>query len=325
MRRIILLFTCSILSLILTSCALAGNPLERAEATPVPGLPMKLHPATATDDDATKMEIILFYRYEQSDMLSSETRTISVPRDESPEMVAVRTLLTGPQASHTELKRLFPHNTAVLNVHSNNDTLFITFNEDILNDGIPQHWNTDPFWKTEAPLRRRLTMQSLVATITENFSYSYVQVMLSGNQLQNVSTRLDNSYYLDGSTGLADRLIRDESFLLTMQNTALTILRAWQLHDYELLYQFTAPVQSTKPSYTDFVEDLNECATLTAYSAGAGYSSADSNRATVTLDISYRFNEQEYRCPSYPLWLVRDNGLWKVPYEELQRLMLRDY
>jgi len=325
MKRIILLFSCTLLLILLSSCALAGNPIERAEATPVPGLPMKLHPATATDENAEKMEITLFYRYEKSDMLSSETRVITVPRDESPETITVRQLLAGPQASHTELKRLFPHNTAVLDVHSSEDTLFITFNEDILNDGIPQEWSKDPVWKTEAPLRRRLTMQSLVATITENFSYPYIQVMLSANQMQDVSTRLDNSYFLDGRTGLADRLTRDETMLLTMQNTALTLLKAWQVHDYELLYQFTATTHMQKPSYADFVDALDGCAMLTAYSASAGYSSANSKRATVTLDISYRIDDREYHCPSYPLWLVRDNDLWKIPYEELQRLMLRDH
>lgn len=325
MKRIMLFFSCVFLLLFLSSCALASNPLERAEATPVPGLPMNLHPANATDENADKMEITLFYRYEQSDMLSSETRVISVPRDESPEIIAVRQLLAGPQASHTELKRLFPHNTAVLDVHSADDTLYITFTEDLLNDGIPQQWSKDPVWKTEAPLRRKLTMQSLVATITENFSYSYVQVMLSGSQTQDIGTRLDNSYFLDGRTGLADRLTRDETALLTMQNAALTILRAWQLHDYELLYQFTSSLHSQKPAYPDFVDALEDCATLTAYAAGVGYASVDSKRATVTLEMSYRMNDQEYHCPAYPLWLVRDNDLWKIPYEELQRMMLRDH
>lgn len=325
MKRITLLFTCTFLLLLLSSCALAGNPLERAEATPVPGIPMKLHSATATDENADKMEITLFYRYEQSDMLSSETRLISVPRDESPEMITIRQLLSGPQASHTELKRLFPHNTAVVDVHSTDDTLFITFTEDLLNDGIPQQWSNDPIWKTEAPLRRKLTMQSLVATITENFSYPYVQVMLSGSQTQDIGARLDNSYFLDGRTGLADRLTRDETALLTMQNAALTILKAWQLHDYELLYQFTSSLYSQKPAYPDFVDALEDCATLTAYAAGVGYSSVDSKHATVTLELSYRVNDQEYSCSAYPLRLVRDNDLWKIPYEELQHMMLRDH
>lgn len=325
MKRIILLFSCVALLFLLSSCALASNPLARAEATPVPGLPMELHPATASDKDADKLEITLFYRYEQSDMLSSETRIVSVPRDESPEIIAVRQLLAGPQASHTELKRLFPHNATVLNVHSSEDTLFITFSEDILNDGIPQNWKDDPVWRTEAPLRRMLTMQSLVATITENFSYPYVQVMLSHNQTQDISTRLDNSYFLDGRTGLAERLMRNESMLLTMQNTALTILKAWQLHDYELLYQFTAPMHDQKPSFSAFVEALENCAALTAYSASAGHSTAGSTRGTVTLDIAYRTGGQEYHCPAYPLWLVREDDLWKIPYEELQRLMLRDH
>ncbi len=324
MKRICLLLLGISLFLLLTGCAAATNPLEQAEATPVPGLPMTLHSAEAPAGNADKMEITLFYRYQQTGMLGSETRLISVPKDESPEMVTVRQLLAGPQASHTDLTRLFPHNTSVVNVSASGDTLYITLSEDLLNDGVPAKWQEDPAWRLEAPLRRRLTMQSLAATITENFSYPYIQVLLSYNQSASVSMRLDNSYYLDERTGLADRLMRDESVLLTMQNTALTILKAWQERDYELLYRFTVSNNSQKPAYTTFVEQLEDCALLTKYAASAGHAPAGSQRATVTLQLDYQIDGQNCSCPAYPLWLIREDNVWKIPYENLLQLMLRD-
>lgn len=307
--------------LLLTGCATTTNPLEKAEATPVPGLPMSLHSAEAPVENADKMEITLFYRYQQSDMLGSETRTITVPKDESPEMITVRQLLAGPQASHTDLTRLFPHNTSVVNVSASGDTLYITLSEDLLTDGIPANWKDDPAWELEAPLRRRLTMQSLAATMTENFSYPYIQVLLSYNQSASVSMRLDNSYYLDERTGLADRLTRDEKMLLTMQNTALTILKAWQERDFGLLYQFTLSHHSQKPAYADFVQQLENLPVLTGYAASAGHCPAGSDRATVTLELSYLINGHEYYCPAYPLWLICEDNVWKVPYEGLLQLM----
>ncbi len=322
MKKHFLLLGCLLLLLTLTGCAAAANPLERAEATPVPGLPMTLHAAEAPLENAEKMEITLFFRYQQTGMLGSETRTIAVPRDESPEMATVRQLLTGPQASHTDLTRLFSHNTSVLNVTPSGDTLFITLSEDLLSDSIPSEWAQDPVWKLEAPLRRKLTMQSLVATITENFSYPYVQVMVSYKQTTDVSTRLDNSYFLDGRSGLSERMTRDESLLLTMQNTALTLLRAWQLKDFEQLYRFTAADDTLLPGYDEFVKTLDECALLTAFSASAGH--ASNRHATVTLNLSYRVDGQDCSCPAYPLRLVREDEIWKIPYQELQRLMLRN-
>jgi len=318
MKKLCLLLLCCLL---LTGCASVGNPLEQAEATPVPGLPMTLHSAEAPLDNADKMEITLFYRYQESGMLGSETRSITVPKDESPEMVTVRQLLAGPQASHTDLTRLFPHNTSVVNVTAGEDTLYITLSEDLLSDAVPQQWQDDPAWQQEAPLRRKLTMQSLAATMTENFSYPYIQVLISYNRSTSVSMRLENSYFLDGRTGLADRLTRDERLLLTMQNTALTILKAWQERDYELLYRFTVAEHDEMPAYTDFVEQLDSCAILTDYSASAGHVAAGSRRATVTLDLTYRQDGQEQRCAAYPLWLDREDNIWKISYESLLRLM----
>ena len=322
MKKGALLLICLLMMLLLSGCAASANPLERAEATPVPGMSESLHSAKAAAENADKMEVTLFFRYQQTDMLGSEIRTISVPRDESPEMAVVRQLLTGPQASHTDLTRLFPHNTSVLKVTPSGDTLFITLSEDLLSDGVPAEWAQDPVWKLEAPLRRKLTLQSLVATITENFSYPYVQVMLSYKQTTDVSTRLDNSYFLDGRTGLSERMTRDESLLLTMQNTALTLLRAWQLKDFEQLYRFTAASAADLPAYADFVAALDDCAVLTGFTASAGH--ASSRHATVTLSLSYQINGQESDCPAYPLRLIRENEVWKIPYHELQRLMLRE-
>lgn len=318
MKKLCLLLLCCLL---LTGCASVGNPLEQAEATPVPCLPMTLHSAEAPLDNADKMEITLFYRYQESGMLGSETRSITVPKDESPEMVTVRQLLAGPQASHTDLTRLFPHNTSVVNVTAGEDTLYITLSEDLLSDAVPQQWQDDPAWQQEAPLRRKLTMQSLAATMTENFSYPYIQVLISYNRSTSVSMRLENSYFLDGRTGLADRLTRDERLLLTMQNTALTILKAWQERDYELLYRFTVAEHDEMPAYADFVEQLDSCAMLTDYSASAGHVAAGSRRATVTLDLTYRQDGQEQRCAAYPLWLDREDNIWKISYESLLRLM----
>ncbi len=311
--------------LLLPSCTAAVNPLAKAEATPVPGLLMTVHSATASDELATQMDMTLFFRYQQTDMLACETRTISVAKDESAELATVRQLLSGPRASHAGMSRLFPHNTAVTDVTASGDTLFITLSEGLLNDGIPANWQEDPLWRSEAPLRRTLTIQSLVATITENFPYPYVQVLIAHDKAANVSTRLDLSYFLDGRSGLEERLSRDESHLLTMQNTALMLLEAWQSRDYERLYLFTAASlpDDARPLYQDFLTSLDPSAALIDYAASGGHASADNRQATVALNMTYLADGQEVHMPAYPLRLVREDDVWKIPYSQLQRLMLR--
>lgn len=322
--RILLCLLCLFL---LTSCAAAANPLTRAQSTPVPGLPAPEHAMTPPAETAESMEIMLFFRYQQTGLLACETRSIQVPRDESTELTVVRQLLAGPQASHEDLVRLFPHNTTVTDVTATEDTLMVTLSEGLLNDGLPATWAEDAAWKNEAPLRRKLAIQSLVATLTENFSYPYVQIFIAHEQAANVSTRLDASYFLDGRTGPTEKLCRDETLLMTMQNTALHVLEAWYQRDYERLYQFTATAQANdqRPFYQDFAQELDGCVPLVAYTASAGHAPAGSDRATLTLNLTCVLDGQETELPALPLRLIREEGIWRVPYSELKRLMLRSH
>lgn len=309
---------------LLSACAAATNPLTKAMSTPVPGIPETDHVAVAPAEQSNQMEIALFFRYQQTGLLACETRTINIQTDESAEETVIRQLLAGPQASHTDLHRLFPHNAALVDTTVSGDILMVTLNEALLNDGIPENWSSDPAWRTEAPLRRKLTMQSLVATITENFSYPYVQVFLVNDQASHVSTRLDSSYFLAGSSGPAELLYRDESLLLTMQNATLTILEAWYRRDYPLLYELT--ISNTKshgrPAYETFVRELDGSLSLTSYSASSGHSPVGSSSATIIADLSCRNDTQEIIRSSIPIRLICEDGIWKVPYSELQRLML---
>ncbi len=272
-----------------------------------------------------QMDVTLFFRYQQTGYLACETQTIQISPDESPEIAVIRQLLAGPQASHTELERLFPHTTTIVGVEVTDDILLVTLNEGFLSDGIPDTWAEDPAWQTEAPLRRKLTIQSLVATITENFSYPYVQVFISHHQVSGASTRLSGSYFLDGSSGPAPLLYRDESLLLTMQTTASTILDAWYRRDYTYLYQFVADASpdGSKPLFEAFVEEIDRSPALVSFHASAGHSPENNHYGVVTLDLSLKIDEREVQHPAVPFRLIRENGIWKVPYSELKRLMLQ--
>lgn len=309
---------------LLSACAAATNPLTQAMSTPIPGIP-KTEPISANPAEQTnQLEINLFFRYQQTGLLACETRTINIPKEESAEETVIQQLLAGPQASHTDLRRLFPHNTILVDTTVSGDILMVTLNEALLNDGIPDNWSDDPAWRTEAPLRRKLTIQSLVATITENFSYSYVQVFLVSDQASHVSTRLDSAYFLAGSSGPAELLYRDESLLMTMQNATLTILDAWYRRDYPLLYELTLSnaKSDVRPAYETFVGELDSGLSLTSFTASSGHSPVGSNRATVIAGLTCQNGTQEIIRSSIPIRLICEDGIWKVPYSELQRLML---
>ena len=322
MKTIRWLLVCLCLSFLPVSCASATSAQD--DTTGAQELSASFYAGEMAADSSLSMELILFFRYQQTGLLACETRSVTIPNGESAEMTAIRQLLAGPQSSNVDLVRLFPHNTSVISVKATQDTLMVTLSEDLLNDGLPADWANDPVWKNEAPLRRELTIQSLVATLTENFSYPYVQIFIAPQQSTNVSTRLDQSYFLTDSSGPTERLYRKESLLLTMPNTMLTILDAWYRRDYEDLYQFTAlhQAEDPRPAYQVFVDELDQSAPLISFSASAGHSPAGSNRATLLLDISCMIKNQEIHVRSLPFHLVMEEGIWKAPYSGLRQLML---
>lgn len=306
--------------MLLCSCTSSSNPLIQAEATAVPGNPLELH--TTSANTSSEFTATLYYRFLDSDMLAGESRALTVQRDMSNELAVLQALLEGPSADNPELRRLFEDNVTVEDTTSSGDTLFVTLNEKVLDDGIPSDWQLNEAWVTEAPLRRMLSMQSIANTITENFDYSHVQIMISRENASD--SRLDRSFFLTGQTGPSDSFTRDESCLLTAYRTASVILQAWQERDYETLYAFTASYADfeVKPIYESFLEALNGSPALSSFSLSPGNVSEDGQQAVMSLSIDLNRAGQSESITAYPLRLVRENGIWKITWYYLRRLML---
>ncbi|NLI20647.1 MAG: GerMN domain-containing protein [Clostridiales bacterium] len=297
------------------------NPLVKNEATDVPGLAMNLHPASADETGAAQVKATLYFRYLDEPMLACEDRTLTVPRDESEEYAIVRALLEGPSAGHSELRRLIPADAQVESVTSRDDILFVTFNEGFLADEVPQDWATIDAWREEAPLMRRLTAQSLAASITENFAYTGVQILIHRPGAVQTSLRLDSAYFLTGTNGLSEPIPRDESLLLSPINTVETILAAWQLHDLERLYRYLS--DAGKPPFATANEAFAGAPVLEAFTAVGGTVSEDGRSATLSVSMRTLRGSASSQTLHYPVRLERENGVWKITYERLTSLMAR--
>lgn len=306
--------------MLLCGCTSSSNPLVQAEATAVPGNPLELHTTSAST--SSEFVATLYYRFLDSDMLAAESRTLTVQRDMSSELAVLQALFEGPSADNPELRRLFEDNVTVEDTTSSGDTLFVTLNEKVLDDGIPADWQRNEAWASEAPLRRMLSIKSIVNTITENFAYSHVQIMIARENTSD--TRLDRSYFLTGQTGPSDSFIRDESCLLTAYRTASVILQAWQERDYQTLYTFTASYADfeVKPIYESFLDALSDSPALSSFSLSPGNVSENGQQAVLSLSLVLNRAGSSENISSYPLRLVRENGVWKITWYYLRRLML---
>ncbi len=298
---------------VLCGCAAQVNPLEKAQATAVPGLNMELHAASASDSNVDTLSASLYYRYLNEPFLAAETRLLTVRRDESAELAMIRALLEGPSAGHSDLKPLFPEGVAVESVSQMDGILYVTLNEALLRETGGQ----------ATPLLRSLTLQSLVATVTESFPYKGVQFLVHGTGQAQSSLRLPNSYFLSDAAGLSDPLPRDESLLLTPQNTATLLLSAWQALDFETLYSFIANVENgePKPSYQDVSLRLDAFPALSGFSVAGGSVSRNGDRAVVTAQLTLLKDQDLTAQLVYPLALIRENDVWKISYADLQAMM----
>ncbi len=311
-----------LLLLSLAGCApQAADPLLRNEATAAPGLTTDPAVASAGQSGYDRVEATLYFRYLDEPMLAAETRALAVPRDQSVEFAVVQALAEGPSAGHSELKRILPAGTQVESVIAQDDILFVTFTGSFLNDGVPDNWQADANWATEAPVLRKLIVQSVAASVTEVSPYAGVQILVDQEwQLRN-SLRLDNSYFLTGATGLSDPVARDETLLLTPQNTAKILLTAWQQRDYERLYRYVA--EEERPLLSTFTVVLSGAGNLTAFDAGGGSVAADGVTAVVTATLGITGENGTTGETVAPIPLLRENGIWKITYARLLALMTK--
>lgn len=305
MRKLLIL----LLALLLTGCA--ANPLSEAVMPLAPGV--ALPQPDAPDSLASPNTATLWFRYLDEPLLAPETRVLSVSPDQPMELTLISALLGGPDAQSTDLTALFPAGTRVLSTVRQGRTLFVTLSRQIM-DGYPDEpadWQRDPYWAAEMPLRRRLCMQSLIATVTENCDVDSVQVLLEQRGEATDSLRLRQRYYLDTDDGqrLADPLARDDGLLLSPGTTMSTVLTLWQQQDWPRLTRY---ISGDADGLAGHMENLPR---LMSFALSGPTVSGQT--ATFTLTATVRGSADETTQSGRVLRLTREHERWLITVEQL--------
>lgn len=319
MRRLLpLLIAC----LLLTGCT-GRDPLA-SMATPA-DLTAEV-PAPAADDLVLeRTEATLWFRFGTEPLLAPETRHISASPTAPYELTLLQALISGPSASSTELSGLFPPGTRVLSTYRQGRLLFVTLSRQIMNAWAdePDHWQSQPDWAQEVPLRRHLAMQAIAATVTENCDVDQVIILVEQTSQVSDSLRLRQSYYRNGAdaSALAAPLTRDEALLLSPQTTLSVILQCWSERDWQRLYRYVArrdPATGLeRPDYADFAQQMDALPHLTAFAFCGGNVSHDGESAVFTLDASLMHSGQEAAINDGLIRLHRSRGLWRIGLSQL--------
>lgn len=316
-RKLALTSLALLLTASLSGCGTPAVTPEIPTATLVPGTNPVLPEVNAPKYQARQENVTLFFRYGAQPYLAGETRTLYITADTSTEERLVSELLAGPGSHTTGLNGLFPEGTKVTGVSREGRTLFVTLSSDLMNAMAdePENWREDTYWQTEVPLRRRLAMQSLVGTLTENRDVDEVQVLVEeGTE----TARLKEDYYrTDEKTGaLAASLRRDADLFLTPEVTLRHLLDRWKLEDWQGMYPFLSDGEVT--AWADFVTGMNRMPRIRAYETHGASISPDGETATFPVDLETTGRDgTEESLKGRIMRLKRVNGLWKISWEQL--------
>lgn len=307
-----------LLALLASLCLLLAGcgelpPAALQQSTPEGQTPLSAEPEAGV---AREQTATLYFRYGDSALLRQETRELTVMPNESREKALVTALLDGPHEGGGSA--LFPDGTQVLSTQAQDRVIYVTFNE-ALYDRYPDE-SLSGQAREQAILRRRLAMAALCATLTESGEYRAVQVLVRAESNVGSSMRLRESYFLADSELPCDALTREEAYLPTPAASARLALAAWQTRDWESLSQWIA---ARGASAADIAPaSLAKAQTLLAAQAGEGCVSPDGLSAVVCVDLTLRGDDgAESACAAWPLRMIREGGVWKIPAAALLEMM----
>lgn len=281
----------------------------------------------AVEESMTEQrQVTLYFRMQSETMLSSETRTVYFPRDRQVEEVLITSLIEGPSPGLLDLTGLFSSGTKVYRVWRSADLLTVTLTREFLSPppGAPVSWDSDPYWRTEVFNRRQLAIASIVNTITEETDFTAIQFLVLESDDDTSGRRIRRAELYPDASGdqLLPPVTRSEHFILTHYNTANVLMESWRSQAYDRIYRFVAQESGQRPTEAAFQQEMITMdRSLVRFSLSAGTVSEDGQRAVLEATYEYISASGNVLVQNYPMRLVRENGLWRIVYEDLQRMM----
>ena len=283
--------------------------------------------AQAQEEQPIKLSATLYFRYRSTGYLAREVRELNASRTISDEMALINALVEGPGSLSPQLSPLFPAGTHALSTAVEGETLFVTFNEQLLGRYADEAviFSTD-YSQGEGRLRRRLAMAALVNTLTESGLYSRVQVLVRQESYITSSMRLSMRYYLLEDDSLPPPLTRQESYILTPQVSAQIFLEGWLSGDIASGLRMVRGSESRAlaaiPSEFELRQMMEQAPRLADFVATPGSIALDGQSAVVSVSLHLlRDDGSERMIENKPLRMIQREGIYAIPYESFEGLL----
>lgn len=273
------------------------------------------------------VEVPLYFRMQGENLLARETRRIYLSRDERVEKAIVRGMIDGPSASLLDLSGTFNPDTQVLGTFETGSILNVTLSRTFLSapTDVPEDWYNYASWREEVMMRRRLSLAAVTLAVTDMTDYTAVQFLVQERSDDLTGKRIlrkEIFFEETDDTAILGPMGREEELLLTQHNSAQVILQSLQEKNYERLYRFVAQADGNRPTQAAFVQTISSFPrALISYECAPGSVSEDGKSAVVTAQLTFQEAGGMLYKEDYPLQLMRENGLWKISYATLRRMM----
>lgn len=263
----------------------------------------------------------LYYRMRDEDFLVRKMSNVDLLRGKSLQESLIQELIKGPSTDTMELTGVFIADTKILDVVSEGDTLLVTLSHHFLETpaDMPENWEDIPARKAEVLLRRRLALASIVSTVTEETSYTAVQLYVAVDEKDTAGRRMVRSEIFEDEPGdvLLAPMMRNEEDVLTHYSAANIILGSIQSKNFDRLYRFV----SGSPAESAFLEEMIDSNTLTAYSISTGMVSNDGQNAILIADLTFANANGLLSEQKFTFRIEQEDCLWKIKYETLKKMM----
>jgi len=256
----------------------------------------------------------LYYGYKAEQLLVGEAREINVPVNERIEVTLVSNLIQGASTSKADFTSVINPDTKIVNITDNDGYLFVTLSKEFLlppSDTAAQDINED--------IRRYLAAYSVVDTLIEKAGYYRVQILIDRDD-SGAGTPITNAEIGLPGNDPTEPLAWEGSIVLNSRNTLREIMNSIQRKDWSRLYGFIAYKDTqgvARPTLDDYKNEISGKKIVLSNSEVADHiSSTDLYTDYVFAGFSIKLGDSEPRTKTYmPIYLVRENDLWKIPYD----------
>lgn len=256
----------------------------------------------------------LYYGYKTDQLMVSEVREISVPVNERIEVTIVTNLIQGASTSKADFNSVINPDTKIINITDNDGFLFVTLSKEFL---LPPAGSRNE--NMNENIRRYLAAYTVVNTLVEQGGYSRVQILIDRDD-SGAGTPITNAEIGLAGTDPTEPLGRDGSKILNSRNTMHEIMYSIERKDWSRLYGFISykDTQGTdRPTSDEFINEVSGKKVVLSDSQIIDHiSSTDLYSDYVLTNFTIKLGGGEPQTKTnIPIYLVRENDMWKIPYD----------